>query len=487
MQKNKIIRFGLLICGFVFFCNPNINVIDILPDCIGCLLIVIALTKLGDLCADIGDAKQAFLTLFWITASKLPALILLVWITSTNVGEETMRLVFAFCYAVAETVFGLRAFSLLFDGFAYLGTRQAGGEFLYTLPQKQPNVRKNGKTRRVRVRRFETLSRVTAIFLIVKAALYTLPEAANLSSYDTLGYITPEGMALSGFYSLFVLLSLLVGTIVGIVWLYTVCRYVRHIAKQKAFWQGLYTQYKDTVLTRNGIFVMRHMHIFTILASVAAIFSVDFYFDEVNCLPDFISAILFFTAACVIAKDAGGARSLKITSVLYFVASMATFVTMIGFTNSYPYSAVHKIENAQTLYARYAISNAVAQIAFVAVMFSLAALLMRIVRAHTGINTVTGVSNSSRPLVQVYRGRTVRLRIFSTAAAVMSVLYFYFVVDIKTIQLRANAYTDGGYLYFPKFEIAWMVDFAIAMLYAIFTCNLLSDLLSEVRYKYKYE
>ena len=115
-MKNKMIRFGLLICGLIFFCNPNLNIVDILPDCIGCLLIVIALTKLGDLCADIGEAKHAFTTLFWITLSKLPAMILLMWITGKNASEETLWLVFTFCYAVAETVFAMRAFSLLFDG-----------------------------------------------------------------------------------------------------------------------------------------------------------------------------------------------------------------------------------------------------------------------------------------------------------------------------------------------------------------------------------
>ena len=487
-MKNRMIRFGLLICGFLFFCNPNLNIIDILPDCIGCLLIVIALTKLGDLCADLGEAKRAFLTLFWITLSKLPALLLLLWITSVNVGEQTMNLVFAFSYGVLETVFALRAFSLLFNGLAYLGTRQEGGEFLYTLPQpKAKPEAKNGKPRRVRVRRFESLFRVTAIFLVAKAVLYTLPECAYLSSHDTLGSITSDGMTLLRFRPLLILLSMALGFVFGIVWLFHICRYVRHIAKQTAFWDRLYTQYASTVLTRQGVFVMRRVYAFTILASAAAIFSVDFYVSQINILPDFVSAILFFAAACVIAKDAGNTLWLKIISVFYFAASALTFANMIAFTNEYPYSAVHKIERAQELYARYAIANAISQLSFIALMFVFAAVLMRIVRVHTGINTVTGVSSSSRPLEQVYRGRTVRLCIFSALAAIMSVLYFCFVVDVKAIPLRNDTYASGGYVYFAKFEIAWMVDFAVAMLYAIFTCNLLSDLLSEVRYKYKYE
>ena len=488
MKKNKMLPFGMLSVGLFFFCNPNLNIIDILPDCIGCLLFVIALTRLGDLCADLGEAKRAFLTLLWITVSKLPALVLLLWITGVNVGEQTMNLVFAFVYAVLETVFALRAFSLLFDGLAYLGTRQPGGEFLYLLPQpKVKPPRKDGKPRRVRARRFESLFRVTAIFFIAKAVLYTLPELTYLSSHDTLGYITAEGMALSGFRPLVVLLSVTLGVLIGIVWLCYMLRYVGHIAKETAFWQGLYGQYETTVRTRKGIFVMRRVYAFTILASAAAFFSVDFYADEINRLPDFVSAILFFLAAYVIARDAGSTFWLKITSALYGIASVCTFVTMLGFTREYDYSDVHKLEGAQALYLPYAVSNAITQAAFLMVMFSLAALLMRIVRAHTGIHSLTGVSSSSRPLVQVYGRRVVWLRIFSVLTAVMSVLYFYFVVDVKTIQLREDAFATGGYVYFAEFEIAWIVDFALALLYAIFACNLLSDILSEVQYKYKYE
>ena len=189
----------------------------------------------------------------------------------------------------------------------------------------------------------------------------------------------------------------------------------------------------------------------------------------------------------MIANQIGGAKLLKAASLLYLVTSSVTFVTMIRFVSEYSYSSVHKIERAKELYMPYALSNAVTQVAFVLSFFALASVVMRVVRAHTGINTVTGVSNSSKPLVKVYAGRSVRMRVVTLLAAVMSSLYFYFVVDVKSVALRNDGYGTGGYLYFPKFEIVWMVDFLFAMIFAVFVCNLVFDLLSEVRYKYKYE
>lgn len=491
MKRNSILRFGLLILGFVFLANPNVNIIDILPDAIGCLCIVAALFKVGDLSSEMGEAKRAFLTLFWITLSKLPAFAAMLWITGTNVDESSIRLVFAFCYAALEVVFGIRAFTLLFDAFAYIGTRHEGGEFLYyrvVRPERQKPL-KNGKVKVIpaRIWRLETLSRATSLFFIVKAAMYTLPEITTLSSQNSLGDITPEGLAFANFYPLLAAFAVVVALVFGIVWLCRICAYTRRIAREKAFWKKLYTEYEGTVLPRGGIFTMRRTYVFTLLVSAAALFSVDLYLDQINCLPDFISAILFFIAACVIAKEIDGAKWLKAMSLAYFATSVVTYALMIRFTDEYAYSAVHKIARAKELYAPYAISNAVTQIAFIAVVFALAAVLMRIVRAHTGINAVTGTFSGSRPLQKVYAGRAVRLRIFGILAAIMSVLYFYFVVDVKSVSLRDGTYGGGGYLYFPKFEIVWMVDFTIAMIFAVFTCNLVSDLLSEVRYKYKYE
>ncbi len=491
MKKNGIIRFGLLVIGFIFFANPNVSIFDVLPDCIGCAFIIAAIFKLGDVSAEMGDARSAFHTLLWINLSKLPALVLLLWVTGVNVGEDTMWLLFAFCYSVAETVFGIRAFTLLFDGFAYLGTRCEGGDFVFARLVRPEQVikrgRNKGKIRPAKYRRLESISRFNAVFIGIKTLLCTLPEFALLSSQDTLGYVTAEGMTLYSFRPLLIVLAAITTLVLGIVWLCRTLGYMKYLSGHKDFFASLFDEYNSLVKARKGIFAMRRTHIFAVLVSAAALFSVDFYLDEINFIPDFVAALLLFAAATVISNQIGGTKWLKAASLAYLVSSLVTFVAMIRFKSEYSYAAVHKIERARALYIPYAVSNALTQVFFVIAFFALASVIMRIVRAHTGINTLTGTSSSSKPLEKVYFARTVRLRIFSLLAGIMSSLYFYFVVDVKTVALRNDGYGTGGYLYFPKFEIVWMVDFAVAMIFAVFTCNLVYDLLSEVRYKYKYE
>ncbi len=489
MRKNKVISFGLLIAAFVFFCNPNINVFDILPDALACLFVILAISRLGDLCDDLGEAKRAFITLLWINLSKLPAFIVVLWITGSNMNEGTMWLVLAFCYAVVDVVFAIRAFSQLFAGLAYLGTRNDGGEFIYMQvlrPEKQIK-QKNGKIKTIpaRIMRIESLSRFTSVFIAVKAVCCTLPEFVYIYRADEIDLSNPDLVRFRP--HLYVLLSI-VAVVFAVIWLCKMCRYTVHLAKYSEFWKHMTEQYREKVLPRKGIFIMRYVNVFAIIVSAAAFFSVDLYLDEINVIPDFISAILFFAASLVIAKYVDGAKWLKATSVIYFVTSLCTFVAMIMFKTGmfspfgYYYHDVHTVQNAKRLYTIYVASNALTQIAFIAVMLATAAVMMKIVRMHTGMNTLTGVSSSFRPLDKVYGGRIVRMRVFSVITAIMSMLYFFLIVYAERIPLR-----DGRYVYMPKFEVVWMIDFVIGIIYAVHLSNIASDLVSEVNYKYKYE
>ncbi len=477
MKKNKVISFGFLTVAFVFFSNPNINLFDLLPDCIACILIALAIGKLSDMCDYLDSAKSAFYTLFWITVSKGPALILLRFITGNNINEATMWLLFSFCYAVVEIVFGIRAFKALFDGLAYLGSRNEGGDFIF-IPTAKEAYKNVGN------RRFDGLKIATCIFLIVKAAASTLPDFVYIYPQDE---INASAFNILNFRPHFIVLFAMISALFGAIWLVFMCKYTLHLAKHRDFWQRMYAQYEEKVLPRQGIFIMRYMRLFAIVITAALFFSVDLYIDEYNILPDFISAALFFAAACVIGKYSNGAQALKVSSFFYFVTAAFTFVAMLLFKTDcfspigYSYRNVHSSASAASLYMTYSVSNAVTQIAFLAVIFSLTALLMRVVRMHTGLNTLTGVSNSSRPLQKVYSSRINRMRAMSALTAVISVLYFYLIVYFERTETRI------GYAYMSKYSMIWMVDFVVALVFAIHASNVVNDLSGEVNYKYKYE
>lgn len=483
-----MIRFGFLTAGILFLFNPNVNLVDVLPDCIGYLCLCLAVSRASDLCGELADAHAEFRRLFWITLSKLPAWLLATLITARSVGEKSILLTLTFVYAVAETVFGIRAFSRLFSGLAYLGTRYDGGKFLYQLPARPKKQRgTDGPVAALRFRGLGGLASLTCAFVIFKSAFCVLPELSLLSNYDSLGFVKPDSAMLYRYRPLLIGISCLLVFVFGLVWLCRMLGYVRHLRRHPAFWDSLSSIYRETVLPKTGIFVMRRVRVFMVLTSLAVFTSVDMYLDEINYIPDFLSALLFLAAALVILPDAAaGAKTLLWSAGLYLATSVATCVTMFGFTAEYAYSSVHKIERARELFMRYAGANAAEQIAFLVCVWALAAICMQIVTEHTGINSLTDASGSKRPLVQVFARKTVWMRVWAVLMSAMSIAYFYFVTDVQRITLPGGS-GPGGHTWFPRFEFAWILDVLIGLIFAVYTTNLISDIHAEVRYKYKFE
>ena len=69
-NKRKPIRFGTVLVGLLFFCNPYFAAVDVLPDFIGCLLIWLGLSRIAPLHSYARDAQSAFLKLAGVDAIK---------------------------------------------------------------------------------------------------------------------------------------------------------------------------------------------------------------------------------------------------------------------------------------------------------------------------------------------------------------------------------------------------------------------------------
>ena len=56
--------FGLFAVSLIFFFTPNLDIIDVLPDFIGAILVIRGLNKLSDLTPGLSDTKHAKSHLF---------------------------------------------------------------------------------------------------------------------------------------------------------------------------------------------------------------------------------------------------------------------------------------------------------------------------------------------------------------------------------------------------------------------------------------
>ena len=96
MRRN----LGLIFAGLVFFALPNFNLLDLLPDFIGAILIMWGLSKMYMYDGNFEDAKRSAKFLLWISVLRL---VLCFWATSG--GRRDYLLPFTFIICVLEAIY----------------------------------------------------------------------------------------------------------------------------------------------------------------------------------------------------------------------------------------------------------------------------------------------------------------------------------------------------------------------------------------------
>lgn len=216
--KTKTNRL-LLFLSIVILFQPNLHIIDILPDFIAFFMIAKVLERPADLSPYFEEARSAFMKLAWLDLCKLPALVLAVQIGG-GIMTDTMAL-FALCFGVGDAILGFLAVRHLFEAIFYLGQRSNAPELLSDFHLS--------KTRRLTPDAYRAF---TYLFLLVKYAVAMLPEFLLLTQGKS---IDAEAFAGVAFYPITVLLAQSIGLALGIVWLVRSVRYLKHTVSSGAF------------------------------------------------------------------------------------------------------------------------------------------------------------------------------------------------------------------------------------------------------------
>ena len=78
-SRLRINELILLIVGMCFFANPMISLFDFLPDFIGCLIIMAALSRFTAISGDIEDAYKYFKYMMIISLARIFVFFLVKW------------------------------------------------------------------------------------------------------------------------------------------------------------------------------------------------------------------------------------------------------------------------------------------------------------------------------------------------------------------------------------------------------------------------
>ena len=114
-EKNFKIFWGAFAIAFVFLFNPNVAIIDPLPDLIGYLILSLALSRVAMINETLYDAKRSFERLVVLDAGKLIAI---VWTFGIEAASErdTSLLLWSFVFGVLEVLLAIPAYVKLHLG-----------------------------------------------------------------------------------------------------------------------------------------------------------------------------------------------------------------------------------------------------------------------------------------------------------------------------------------------------------------------------------
>ncbi|MBE6623907.1 MAG: hypothetical protein E7621_06980 [Ruminococcaceae bacterium] len=257
--------FKLILAGLVFFFNPCINLVDILPDFIGCILISAGLCKLADIEDRFAYARKIINYLIPIYIGKL----LLSFMLTARWKDGLLP--FTFAYSVGEIILMI-VFSVSLFGAI---------ENMANLHDGEKHLTASGN-----------LCKVSIIFAVIKNILAFIPEAFVLVRQDpdlNLSYNARPSQTLLQAKPFVILFFTLVVLVAGIYFLSENIKFFGAISKDRKFIKNLSDIYSERILENEKLMNRRAFFKFIVFMIIGSLVLLDLVVDAVNILPDVFS------------------------------------------------------------------------------------------------------------------------------------------------------------------------------------------------------
>lgn len=292
---------GYILAGLIFLFEPFINIIDVLPDFIGYLLILRGMAKMADVEYKLAQAKMKMTHALAVSIGRFGVMLLGFFAKFDN----TLVLVFVFSFAVLELFFVLPAFKALFEGIDYLEMRFAP----------------NGVSKKT-----EEAAKLTPVFLVVRAACATLPELTALKT--DYGYVTSGGDAdwTGVIRTMLIIICAAAALVFGIVWLSSAWKAFSQVKNNKPFIAYLEERYNTEVLPDEARAIKRSVKNFwrIFFASLFFLFSISIDFHYI--IPTFALGICAFFAFGSASKYTEELKRSKLLSLAFSAVMLLQYV-----------------------------------------------------------------------------------------------------------------------------------------------------------------
>ena len=478
IRPKKRMGFMLIAAAMLFLWNPDIVVFDLLPDVIGYLLLSLGMSSLSYLNHHFEESAKRFHRMVALSAARLVFVLVLFGLVSAN-DRPTAMLLGNFVFGVLELLILLPAYHYLFEGLIYAGSRAGVGESvmrptaahkLWSLVIKR---RSEFEQENAAISVTESFAFVTALFAVCKIVLNVLPEFSVLTEHSD---------AASGLYDfvwLFRAAAILLGAVIGVIWLLVALRYWICVLRDRPFVDELHARYMCDIYPNKDLFVAKRYKLGAFCLLIGIMLSIDLPIDGVNVMPDLLCAIGLVAGVLALRHYAPSWRASVAVLGGYALASVTEFYWQIRYFKIEGYTAEAALNGAQATQAHIVsvVLSAVCSGLFLLSILSVLRCLKEVIRSHTGFEVMHidmqtyGRKNALHR--ELIRG-LIPVIVMAVLCAVGGVVY--------TVLLPYNGL--GGEWYRILASLMWVINIALGVVLSVVFAEKNNDIMEQINNRY---
>ena len=419
-------RIGYILAGLLFFINPNILVVDLLPDFIGVILILYGIAHAAEVDERMAQTRRSLYVLLAVGIGRFLCTFLTPIIAPS---EYTWFLVFAFCFGIGEAYLFCKIMYMLDSGLTYLSLKCDSVEI----------YRRTGGT----------ALGMTIIFTVLKSVFSILPALTYLAT----DYGTVSEFQTNWTFVMWLLMALnvLVVTVYGILWYLRMRKFWKPL-KNGEFLKLIEERYEKDYLADRPLTVYRDLKRISRLLWVGFLFAIPLRLDGMDVLPDFVAGVIFIFALRYIRRmyPALSGKGVLFAS-LYSVVSVVEWVYMLWFVfSNYSYQSLEGFSDVMgvrvfrymhlfTQFSIYVLLIGVKLALLLCMIYSMRRGLVGMIEEHTGSITDVGAATAKTAAVhRSLKGLVRAVMVYALPAVLVSLAgagLFLWVPIISTLDL----------------------------------------------------
>ncbi len=418
-------NYRLLVLGLIFLFNPEITIIDLIPDFIGFLLIAKAMAPLSAVSPSAENAVTLFRKLAAVSGVQMLAVLPMM---SVSASEPSMTLLFTTGFAVVSMLYLLPAIRDLFQSIRYFSEREA-----------------------VRVRGIGFVKGFTFLSFLLRYVLALLPETVYLYADEERSFLygTPI-YPLVEYRMGITLLSAILSFLVGLVWLFAILIFIKNLKRNAALNEGIAREIASAPHSVSKT-ILSSVRPALLLLTVASFCTVGYTIDGMPLIPSAASPILILTAMILLRRILSLSKRNLVLPTLASVIGLLSYGSVYHFSKTYHVWSTVGFDTIKKHFLLPAATELISAVLLVlCLVFCVAPALRQLIDRHTGAfweaAYLSHNSSVARERRRLQFGVSLSVTLLSVSALLRAVSYALY-YQYPLLQFIAAFLGLGGALY----------------------------------------